>query len=84
MVNSRAIAAGIPVLQGGEDVNVLLEMGCDPELKDKRGRRAVSELQGAMRDNWQNVCKSFAARKKAHGLLDELENDAAPAKRLTA
>lgn len=67
-----------------ERLIVLLEMGCDPELKDKRGRRAISELQGAMRDSWQNVCKSFAARKKAHGLLDELENDAAPAKRLTA
>ena len=86
MVNSRAIAAGIPVLQGGEDVNIgndfsraiakMMDQGLD--VKRPLAEGALPLLEYAEQQGAKNVVvtmRAHLARTAAHSLLDEMDNE---------
>lgn len=76
----RCLAKTTPSEDRTAKLAVLLALGDDPQKKDYQGKIPSSHLKPAMRKEWDSVCKSFAARRAAHSILDEMDVDVAPAR----
>lgn len=68
---------------GGSCVDVLvvlLDLGLDPDVEDRWGRKPSKTVNDAVeRDHWESVVHSYKARCTAHRLLEDLDLDPAPA-----
>ena len=74
----RCLAKTTPSEDRSAKLAVLLALGDDPQKKDYQNKIPSAHLKPAMRKEWDSVCKSFAARRVAHSILDEI--DKTPAK----
>lgn len=61
--------------QAPEMMLILLELGADPHLRDKRKWEAASHLSHEPRSRWKNMLRSHLAREAANKAVEEITRE---------